>query len=132
MLMSVWYLCLYLVGNYRVHYAYHTLDLYMVNENWFNVGNGSYIPQSSDLKGSQLLQNYWYQFLLYGNPTQSLNAVNNYVAWKPVNSAVGWPSNHTLMLISKSAGGNKVNYRQSFCNYNSYLGISNQSYWWSN
>ena len=121
-----------MAGDFHVHYAYHTLDLYLVTENWFNIGNGTYIPQPSDLTGSQLLQNYWYQFLLYGNPTKYLNSINGFVSWLPVNSAVGWPNNNTVMLIARTGGGNKKNYRQSFCNYYSYLGISNESYWWSN
>lgn len=119
--------------SYKVHYAYHTLDLYMVTENWYNIGiYNTYQPSESDLEGSKLLQNYWYQFMIYGNPTKILNANNNYTPWLPINNTDNWPTDYNIFSIDKSSSRNIVNYRKTICDYNAKLGISSERYWWAN
>jgi carboxylesterase type B len=118
--------------DYKVHYAYHTLDLYLVTENWYNVGDGKYTPTESDLAGSHLLQSYWYQFMKYGNPTQHLDTHNNYVRWLPINETSLWPQDYMIFAIDKQGSSNVINYRKAICDFNEEIGVSSGRYWWAN
>ena len=118
--------------DYKVHYAYHTLDLYLLTENWYNVGNGDYSPSETDLAGSHLLQNYWYQFMKYGNPTKYLGPINNYVRWQPINETENWPEDYSILSIGRLESRNVLNYRKVICDYNKGIGIASARYWWAN
>ena len=104
----------------------------MLTENWQSIGNGSYHPSPTDLRGFQLLQDYWYQFLKYRNPTHRLNAANSFTRWLPIDQVIDWPNNYSVMSIRPSGPMNSFRHRNHICAYNGLLGIGDEIFWWSN
>lgn len=120
-------------NQYNVCWAWHTLDLYIMNEQWSAYGDGSYVPSDVDLDGSRTIQGYWYQFMKSGSPIIG----DDDSSWPAINKlpeGYSWPGNYSLFEISPLENGPHtiVNYGSTVCSYNDQLGISSRGFWWAN
>ena len=119
--------------NYHVHYAFHLLDLVMLTEDWSSLGNGSYIPQESDLKAKRSLQSIWYNFLTTGIPMiSSTDGSEEVIKWYPIDYNEQWPLVYNTFVLKNNTSENVLNYRSNICEYFNKIELDHKKFWWSN
>ena len=112
-----------------VTYAYHDLFFFVSTSQWDRFGNGSFMPQASDLAQANLLQSIWLDFVYNQSVISSTKG-----AWKAVNSAPGWPSNYTVYVLQETPAPTTsiINHKANICSYFNSIGIDNANFWWAN